>query len=169
MKIIYIVLLLIIISTIGIGARHYLTSNRNFIDKDELAIIFYENRELLINIKDGLFASDFVPDRQNALFLFFDYENKQLFASNDPYGERLQSIKNIHSYAIEYFMLVDENLNPDIGFREIRDRGVIIEFGFRSARGPHAGIMYKTMPDNLWRETHLEGNWYVFWMASISG
>ena len=175
MKNISVVLLSILIGSISTGCKK--EENKDFLSYEDVIDIYYENRELINGIKDGLFSSGFIPhdgmtesgynsNIENSIFLSYDYKNGQLICSDDPQGEKLQSIQNVHSDAIEYFMRMNKNNNPSIDFRKILFfEDVIIEFEFRSnyyRSDPRAGILYTTEPDNVYGDVHIEDNWYVY-------
>ena len=180
MKIICVALLLILILTICTGCflrSGNQMSNGFFNNTEGVETLYHENKELINNIKNGLFTSDFVPHDgftesgynssiHNSLFLHYDYENGQLFCSDDPRGEKLQSIHDIHNYAIEYFIRVNKDFNPSIQFRSIRNMGTIIEFAFRSNEKKsdfRVGIVYSDAQEGIWIQVHLEDNWYAYW------
>jgi hypothetical protein len=156
----------------------------DFFTMAEIETIFYENRELLETIKNELFASGFVPhsgvdemsDRYNAelersIRLEFDYSTHELFAENDPCGEKLQAIQNVHEYAIVWFMNMREDFEPVIFFRETSEMGTIVQFNFRyNPVWIGAGIMYKPgWEESLWVVEHLDDDWYMYWLVSVSG
>jgi len=145
-----------------------------FLSIEDVSNIYFENEELINRIKDGLFSSNFIPhdgmvdgrfnsNYENSIFLRFDYTNDQLFCCDDSQCERLKSIENVHSDAIEYFLLVIQDFNPSIVFRKIRNIGTIIEFNFFDINtGIHTGILYTTNPDKLSTNIPLGDNWYVY-------
>ena len=174
MKKISIALALILVFIIAIG---WFFRNKNqtlFLSNEEITNIYHENRELINSIKDGLFSSGFIPhdgittsgydsNMENSILLFYDYENEQLFCENDPMDEKLQKIKNVHSDAIDYFIRVNEDFNPSIQFRKIRDMDIVIEFGFLDKKSwTHAGIIYTAVPEEVGGKIHLEDNWYAY-------
>jgi len=158
----------------------------------DITNLFYENRELFENIKDVLYASGFVPHSgwceeesrfhsslERSIRLEFNYRKGKLFINDDPDGEKLQSIQNVHKCATEWFRIVKRQFNPrmkfselnySISFREIRgtkgNRGTIIDF--RLSNGSyflHTGIMHKPDDDPLWTYKHLEDDWYLYWSS----
>ena len=169
------ILLLILIMAMGIGfyfKGKSQTNYENFVSFDEVVTIYHDNRELINRIGDGLLSSEFVPQDgfdskvYNSLYLFYDYDNKHLICSDDPQGDKLQIIQDIHEDAIAYFVSVGDYVNPSIMFREIRNMGVVIEFSFRGFNERFtilSGIMYTTEPEESWTIAHLEKNWYVSW------
>ena len=175
MKNISVVLLSLLVGSIITGCKKEENKDNDFLSYEEITDIYYANRELINSIKDELFSSDFIPNNgmtefgynssmENRLFLSYDYTNKQLVCSNDPQGEKLQSIQNVHSDIIEYFKSMNRNYNPGIGFRKDLDlEDVRVLFEFRKNVSVSAGIVYTTMPEILLGATvHLENNWYAY-------
>ena len=151
--------------------------NREFVTDDELKSLYYDNRELINRIQEGLFSSDFIPNDGftgshfdnalvNSLVIKYDYEKGQLFSHDDPKNEKLKSIENVLSDINRYFLLVKskEKYSPSIEYREIPDVGVVVEFEFFHKEScTRTGIIYTTKPEELWCDViHLEGNWYLY-------
>ena len=174
MKNISIVLLSLLIGSISVGCK------KDFPSEESLINIYYENKELINSIKDGLFSSDFTPhdgmtesgyksSMEKSIYLSYDYKNNQLFCDNDPQGEKLQSIQNVHSDIIEYFKRINRN-GTSISFRKIQfsyrddDTDIIIEFSL-SGRG--VGILYTNVPENWSGPAHIEDNWYALRQRGI--
>jgi hypothetical protein len=191
---VFLLSVLILTTSVGCTARNNLPDNWaslsqeeretmiDFLTMAEIEALFFENRELLENIRDELFASGFVPhhgvDEQTLRFsselemsilLGFNYRRRRLFVHDNPDNEILQSIQNVHEYAIEWFTNVGRDFGPTISFREIRgssgsSRGTVIEFDFLyPPLWIRAGIMYKPGDDMLWACRHLDGDWYIYW------
>ena len=110
MKKISVVLLSIVIVGISTGC------SKDLLPCEDLIVIYYENKELINSIKDDFFSSGYIPPWWG-IILCYDYKNGQLFCDSDPNGEKLQSIQNIHSDAIEYFTRINEDY-ARISFRK---------------------------------------------------
>jgi hypothetical protein len=151
-------------------------SNKELFTYENIETLYNDNKELINNIKDGLFSSGFIPhdgksssgndsNIENSIFL--TYNNKQLLCSNDPQGEKLQSIQNVHDDVIDYFMQMNERWGSytariSISFRMVYGN-TIIDFEFLDKKSPtHVGLIYTDAPKEVWGEIHLEDNWYAY-------
>ena len=174
MKNISVVLLfMILIGGINTGC------SKDFPSYEEITDIYYENKELINSIKDGLFSS-FIPclgcggwaesgyysNIDNRLFLSYDYKNGQLVCKEDPQGEKLQSIQNVHSDVIEYFKRINRNgssisFSKLGGILDIDDTRVV--FSLSGRINYVACIVYTNNPDIGFsgQAVHIEGNWYA--------
>jgi len=171
-------ILLILILTLAIlvgcdaGSENQMR-DEYFFSIEDVSSFYFQNQELINYIKDGFFSSEFIPhdgivegrfnsNVEQSIFLKFDYENSLLFCCSDYQCEKFKSIQNIHSSAVEYFMLINRNFNPSIAFRKIRNIGIVVEFNFfNESTGIHTGLIYTIHPE-LWSDIHLEGNWHVY-------
>ena len=165
MQRIRVALLLILILGIGIGCsirNENQMSYNNFLTDEEVADIYRNNKEVINDIKDGLYST-FGCDVTKAVdSIAVFYDGDQLYCSEDPDGEKLQSIQNVHSDAIDYFMRVNESFNPSIMFRTAFD-GIVVEFDFFDKKsGVSVGIIYTTNPEGLWGDIHIEDNWHLY-------
>ena len=170
MKKISVALILILVLGISIGC-FLRTKNQNFLSYEEVKDIYNDNKEIINNIKDGLFSSEFIPrgwypgsDMNTAddNEIILTYNGNQLFCIDDPNDEKLLSIQNVHIDAIEYFTRINENFNPCIIFREVFGN-TVIEFDFYDKKsGISAGILYTTVSEVFGGKIHLEDNWYAY-------
>jgi len=136
-------------------------SKNDYLSYEEIAVIYYDNKEIINSIKDGLLSSGFVPNKEKSITLY--NENGQVICGDDPQDEKLQSIRSIYDDVID-FLHNNEELRPIIMFREVYEK-TVIEFEFRSNHinsDPRAGIIYTTTPKEPWGEVHLEGDWYAY-------
>ena len=157
MKNISIILFSILIG-ISIGC-----SKKDFPREETLINIYYENKELLNSIKDGFFSSGYsFPNGYYSIILRYDYKNKQLFCTEDPLGEKLQSIQNVHSDAIEYFTRINKDY-ARIGFRKGADNFIGVRFTLNSSIYRVSIIYASTSTQESMYEltVHIEDNWYV--------
>ena len=171
MKNIGVVLLSMVIGCISTGSgcskkeKDYLSEEKDYPSEETLIDIYYENKELINSIKDGFFSSGYIPPHGSSIFLHYDYNNRQLFCSDDARGEKIQSIQNIHSYAIEFFTRINKNY-ACISFRNTKQTDVddiTIVFSFGSSVTYVAYILYTNTPE-IWPWTelvHIEDNWYI--------
>ena len=157
---------LLVTLILAISTGYFLRSenkmpSKDFLSYEDVADIYYANKELINSIKDGLLSSGFVPNKGNDISLY--YEDGQLICHGDTQGEKLQIIHNIHDDVIE-FLRINEYFRPLIMFREVYGK-TVIEFEFRSNNAKEdyrAGIIYTTVPKEPWWEVHLEDNWYAY-------
>ena len=158
-KISIFILSILILGCISIGC------SKDFPSRESLINIYYENKELLNSIKDDFFSSDYIPTNGSQIILYYDYKNKQLFCDDDARGEKLQSIQNVHSDAIEYFKHINKNY-AWISFRNLKLSNaddIIIEFSLGSSYNYVAIILYTSNPDS-WPKSwlvNIEDNWYT--------
>ena len=161
MKKLGIALSLILVFAISIGYI-FIKKNQKFLSNEEIISIYYNNRELINDIKNGLFSVvDDIPSQYFNIAL--RYNNEQLFCNNYPNGENLLYIQNVHNDIIEYFVSINEDLNPCILFGEVLKKDIAIQFDFLEEKTrTRAGIVYTTMPEEMRTVSHIEGNWYVY-------
>ena len=172
-----VVLLLILMLGISTGC------DKDFLNHEEITDIYYANKELINNIKDGLLSSGFIPHDgmiesryhsylYNDIILRYDYKNGKLICSSSGDNpmtpdEKLQSIQSVHSDVIEYFKRMNKNYNPNINFRKSEFmEDVVIEFGCYKPKRKFGvvGIIYTTEPEKVpfGGLVHIEDNWYTY-------
>ena len=133
-----------------------------------LETIYFDNKELMHDIKDGLHASG-----QAGLNL--TYEDGQLRCTSNGSADYLSSIdEGTQEAALEYFRRVHDD---DYVFKRDAEGDyawisfmnypglVSVEFLFVTGKGPSVGIVHTTQPKvgGIIIQRNIEGDWHEFW------
>ena len=141
---------------------------------EKIANIYYNNKELINCIKDELyFIDDGDLSKRNGIFLYYDYDNNQLFCEDSDRNDTLSRVPTIHKDAIDFFLRVEnenlspniEKLNPKILFWEVYYLDVVVEFSLYKKEDDETGIIYTNIPEKIAGLKHIEGNWYTYWFV----
>ena len=106
--------ILIALACIG-GPLFFRVYYMSFLSDEEVIKIYRDNKELINSIKDGLFASEFVPrGGSDPHSIYLQYKDNQLLCLGDSKGKKMGQIQEVHDDAIEYFKRMKKKLRPNI-------------------------------------------------------
>ena len=155
-KICLLIVLVLVVSLITVFLYFKFTVVNNMTE-DELLILYKENKQIINNIKDGLFSAGY--DNINIYI-----EKNEIFyvvpTGSSNVSAKFINIPSVHNDVIEYFKTVSKKLHPQIKFSKIFDNPVV-QFAFYSNK-VEKGIIFISTPDKIGLTKNIENNWYLY-------